>query len=494
MAGQTLISWIGANDLKALENNESQGPLIATLEAQPFDRIVLLYNYDTQQVNPYLQLLRQRFDSELQAHHIRLSSPTHFADIYQAANSQLETLKAAREDISILLSPGTPAMQAIWILLGKTRYQATFYQSSREQGVERVDIPFEIAAEYIPPAKSISAKQLSALSEAAPPANAAFSDIITQSPVMQQLIARAQILAEHDVPVLIDGQSGTGKELFARAIHNASARKDKPFVAVNCGAFPSELIDSMLFGHKKGAFTGAVADKPGFFEQVNGGTLFLDEFGELTAEVQVRLLRVLQDKTFTRVGDTKEQTSDFRLVAATNKNLMLEITEGRFREDLFYRVAVGTIPLPPLKQREGDLLLLSNSLLALMGQEYPLLKSKKISASACNVIQQQNWPGNIRELKATLLRAALWAANDDIGADDIRQALFDTSAIGGSGSDILNRDLSQGLNLEALIGEVASHYIDRALAQTAGQKGKAAELLGFSSHQTLGNWQKKYGK
>lgn len=384
-------------------------------------------------------------------------------------------------------------MQAVWILLGKTRYQATFYQSSREQGVEQVNIPFEIAAEYIPPAKSISARQLNVLSEAAPPANAAFSDIITQSPVVEQLIQRAQILAEHEVPVLIDGQSGTGKELFARAIHNASARKDKPFVAVNCGAFPSELIDSMLFGHKKGAFTGAVADKPGFFEQANGGTLFLDEFGELEPAVQVRLLRVLQDKTFTRVGDTKEQRSDFRLVAATNKKLIAEIAQGHFREDLFYRVAVGTIHLPSLKQREGDVLLLSHSLLDLMGQEYPLLKSKKLSISACKVIQQHDWPGNIRELKATLLRAALWSAAEEIGGDDIRQALFDTSAARVPNGDILNRDLSEGLNLQGLVGEVASHYIDRALAQTAGQKGKAAELLGFKNHQTLGNWQKKYG-
>lgn len=192
----------------------------------------------------------------------------HFGGIYESASQLLESLPEQElANLSILLSPGTPAMHAVWILLGKTRFPATFYQSSKEEESQRVDIPFEITAEYIPPVKSPSAGQLQTLSNTNPPDNAAFKDIVTRSESMQTLI-----LAEHEVPVLIDGESGTGKELFARAIHNASPRADKPFIAVNCGAFPPELIDSMLFGHKKGAFTGAIADKPGYFEQANGGT------------------------------------------------------------------------------------------------------------------------------------------------------------------------------------------------------------------------------
>src|SRR5690554_7031296 len=184
------------------------------------------------------------------------------------------------------------------------------------------------------------------------------------------------------VPVLVYGETGTGKELFARAIHNAGPRSDKPFVAVNCGAIPPELIDSTLFGHRKGAFTGATADRPGVFQQADGGTLFLDEFGELSADVQVRLLRVLQEGVFTPVGGVAEQRVDVRLIAATHRNLMVEVAEGRFREDLFYRVAVGVLHLPPLRQREGDLLLLSEALLDALGKQDTALSGKKISEEA----------------------------------------------------------------------------------------------------------------
>ena len=172
-------------------------------------------------------------------------------------------------------------MQAVWILLGKTKYPSKFYQSSIEQGVQKIEIPFEISAEFTPPINKITSNQLVQLTNQAIPHNAAFNDILTRNHRMNVLKAQAQVLAQKDVPVLINGETGTGKELFARAIHNASPRSDKPFIAVNCGAFPRELVDSILFGHKRGAFTGAVTDKPGVFQQANGGTLFLDEFGEL---------------------------------------------------------------------------------------------------------------------------------------------------------------------------------------------------------------------
>ncbi|MDP2506982.1 MULTISPECIES: sigma-54-dependent Fis family transcriptional regulator [unclassified Oceanobacter] len=451
-----------------------------------------MYNYPQDQVEGYLKWLDEEVEEiAIDAKFVELSSPVNFGEIYEYASRYLNSLdEQEREQLAILLSPGTPAMQAVWILLGKTRFPATFYQSSREQGAHTVEIPFEIAAEYIPPVKSLSAGQLQTLSNTNPPDNAAFKDIVTRSDAMQALIQRAQILAEHEVSVLIDGESGTGKELFARAIHNASPRADKSFIPVNCGAFPPELIDSMLFGHKKGAFTGAIADKPGYFEQANGGTLFLDEFGELEPAVQVRLLRVLQDKTFTRVGDTKEQTSDFRLIAATNKNLIEDIAKGDFREDLFYRIAVGVLHLPPLRERNGDVLFLADSLLDAMKMEYLLLEGKKISASGKSVIQKHRWPGNIRELKSTLLRAALWASGNEITGDDMQQALFKTASKQDS---IMARDVAQGLDIQALLDEVESHYVKQALQHSAGQKTKAAELLGYNNHQTLSNKMKKLG-
>ena len=307
---------------------------------------------------------------------------------------------------------------------------------------------------------------------------------------MLVLKAQAQILALKQVPVLIYGETGTGKELFARAIHNAGPRSAAPFVAVNCGAIAPELIDSTLFGHKKGAFTGAIADRPGVFQQAHGGTLFLDEFGELTPDVQVRLLRVLQEGTFTPVGSNQEFKVDVRLITATHRNLMQEVAQGRFREDLFYRIAVGVLHLPPLREREGDLLLLSEALLAGIASQDTSLGDKKISAEAKNLILQHPWRGNVRELQSTLLRAALWCQGDLITAHDIEQALF---KLPQAQADVLAMDVTQGIDLQQVIAEVAGHYLRKALTLTGNNKTRAASLLGLKSQQTLSNWMDKYG-
>ncbi len=322
--------------------------------------------------------------------------------------------------------------------------------------------------------------------------NAAFDNIITQHPGLMKLKSQASIIAQRNIPVLIIGETGTGKELFARAIHNSSPRTNNPFLTVNCGAIPSELIDSSLFGHVKGAFTGAISDKTGFFEDADGGTLFLDEFGELPLNAQVRLLRVLQDGTMNRVGDTQEKKVDVRVVAATNKNLLNEVAQGRFREDLYYRIAVGVLQLPPLRDRTGDLGLLCDVLLSRINQEakdQPGYKHKKISVKAKNLILQHAWPGNIRELHATLIRASLWNSGNKITEGDIKEAIFQQS----SGKDnILNKELSKEFNLQAVMTEVAKHYIEKALNVNNGHKTKAAENLGLKNYQTLTNWMKKY--
>jgi transcriptional regulator with PAS, ATPase and Fis domain len=488
-----LVSWIGGNDLKSIDaKGHNRGPIIRTLSEQNFDRVELLYNYPKREVKPYLNWLTSQTNQKINARSVALTSPIHFGDIYLNASALLEELNNDKRpsDLNILLSPGTPAMQAVWILLGKTRFTSTFWESSKEQGVHKTVVPFDIAAEYIPAAEQISSKAISRLAAAEVPVDAAFDDIITKNPHMQSLKIQATILAERDVPVLIYGESGTGKELFARAIHNASNRAGKAFITVNCGAFPSELIDSMLFGHKKGAFTGATTDKLGFFSQADGGTLFLDEFGELEPSVQVRLLRVLQDGSFTPLGATKEAKVDIRVITATNKNLMVEVSEGRFREDLFYRIAVGVLHLPPLRERQGDVSLLARSLLKAIGEVDTHLKGKEISPEAINIILQQPWQGNIRELHSTLLRAGLWNQGDTISAADIERALFrmPEKEVG-----ILGKDLSQGVDIKELISSVSAHYIGRALAESGGSKSKAATMLGFNSYQTLTNWIKKYG-
>jgi len=486
---KTLISWIGANDLKAIDSG-TPGPVAATIQAIKFDAVELLFNYPEKKVKPYLSWLKKHANVTINAHAAPLSSPINFGEIYQVANEHLARLNSTEREFSILLSPGTPAMQAVWILLGKTRYPCRFYQSSIEQGVQEADVPFELSAEYIPAARDLNAAKLSLLAATEAPSNAAFNNIITRNPRMQTLKAQAQILAEREVPVLIYGETGTGKELFARAIHNVSPRSSKPFIALNCGAIPSELVDSVLFGHKKGAFTGAVADKPGVFKQAEGGTLFLDEFGELEPHVQVRLLRVLQEGTFMPVGGNQEMRANVRLITATHRNLMEAVAQGTFREDLFYRIAVGVLHLPPLREREGDLSLLTDALLDALGQQGKGLDHKKISPEAKNLILKHPWRGNVRELQSTLLRAALWCQGKTIAAEDIRQALFQLPE---KEAGVLGRDVSQGIDIQDIIGSVAEAYIRQALELTGHNKTRAAQLLGLKNYQTLNNWMEKYG-
>ncbi|MBO2628107.1 sigma-54-dependent Fis family transcriptional regulator [Shewanella algae] len=484
---QLLVSWIGATDLKS-SAEQLAGPIWATVSAKSFDAIELIYNYPDEEVEPYLAMLADQLDCIVTAHKAQIQSPIDYREIYLAADHFLSQRTLSDTELSILLSPGTPAMQVVWVLLGKTRYPCQFYQASREQGVQCVDIPVRLSAQFLPAIGQLSTSNLQGLIYDSFPISSAFNDILTRCDDIQQLILKAQILAEQEVPTLILGESGTGKELFARAIHHASSRKDKAFVAINCGAIPSELIDSVLFGHKRGAFTGAVADKAGVFEQANQGTLFLDEFAELDAAAQVRLLRVLNDGRFTRLGDTKEQRSDFRLIVATNKDLMAEVSKGHFREDLFYRVAIGILRLPPLRERGDDIAYLAEALMLQLTEVYPDLAGKNISDSAKKVITLHNWPGNIRELKATLLRAALWATSDTISARDIEQAILPTSDSNGS---ILNQNISQDFDIHVVLGDVERHYILAALSKTNGSKRKAAQLLGYNNHQTLSNRMKK---
>jgi transcriptional regulator with GAF, ATPase, and Fis domain len=295
------------------------------------------------------------------------------------------------------------------------------------------------------------------------------------------------------VPVLLEGESGTGKELFARAIHRASFRRDNSFVAVNCGAIPAELVESELFGHEKGAFTGADRQAIGQFEAANNGTLFLDEIGELPLAAQVKLLRALQEHEIKRVGSTKTIGINVRIIAATNRTLLGEIAEGRFRADLFYRLAVGVIRLPPLREREGDVSLLVEYFLKRINAENAVdsaWEDKSFTAAAKNMLLQHTWPGNARELLNTIRRATIWSRGPKIESTDIQQAILPN--VVGRHESILDRPLESGIELPRLIEEVVRHYMERALKATGGNKTKAARLVGISSYQTFTNWMQRH--
>lgn len=492
-----LLAWLGNTDLRASETQDlvEQGPILGAAKAIPFDSVHLLSDHPAAKSRAYVKWLEGTANTSVTLHPAKLTSPTSHEEIYRAATQVIQSVRGAHPeaDLTFHLSPGTPAMAAIWLLLAKTHFPARLIESSREQGVKEVSIPFELSAEFVPVAKEAD-EALTKLMQGLPPETPAFTAIVHRCATMKRTVAMAHRLALRDVPVLIQGESGTGKELFARAIHQASSRSSKPFIAVNCGAIPQELVDAELFGYEKGAFTGATAARTGYFESADGGTLFLDEIGELPLASQVRLLRVLQEREVTRVGATKPKPIDIRIIAATNRVLPIEIQAGRFREDLFHRLAVGVLLLPPLREREGDLGLLIDSLLAAINAEaasQPGYKHKNLDTSAKNLLIGHAWPGNVRELHNTLLRASIWASGDNITGEDISASLAVT--VPPKGETVLGRPLESGVSLPDLMAEVARHYLERAMAQAHGNKSEAARILGIGSYQTLSNWLQKYG-
>lgn len=492
---RVLFAWLGRTDLEcALGNRKGVGPIADAIDALGFRQICVLWNYDYQEVAPYLEWLTNRTpDLMVQDQEAKLSSPTNYAEIYQAAVSAIENLKSAHPNAAFAfhLSPGTPAMQAVWIILGKTRYAAELVESSREGGARIADVPFDIAADFKPDKAVLSSALIERAGELA--RTAAFEGITGESSVMQDTIARARIAATQNFPVLIQGESGTGKELFAQAIHAASARNQGPFIPVNCGAIPANLVESELFGHEAGSFTGAHEQRTGRLEQANGGTLFLDEIGELPLADQVKLLRALQEKRILRVGGKKEIAIDIRIIAATHCDLPQMIRNGGFRSDLYYRLAVVLLSLPPLRDRGGDLVTLTHALLERINDECERVGNwdrKKISAGAINLIKKHPWYGNVRELDNTLRRAAIWSAGGTISKSELKDAL---SHVEAPASDILNRPFTDSFSLDKVIREVNVHYLERAMAKTHNNKSAAAQLLGISSHQTLTGKLKKYG-
>ena len=472
------------------------GPVAQALETITFDAAFLLTDHDDEAIG-YLRWLKARVGrTEINMLRQQLTGPTEFGEIYTAAVRACEQALAASKGAALTfhLSPGTPAMAAVWILLAKTRFPAAMIESSREHGVRTASVPFDISADFLPDLLRQPDRELERLSAGLPPEAPEFDAIVHRSPVMQRAILRARRVAPRSVPVLLEGETGTGKELMARAIHQASPRRDRPFIAVNCGALPPELVESELFGHEKGAFTGADRSRPGYFAAANGGTLFLDEIGELPPAAQVKLLRVLQEGAVVRVGATTPRDVDVRVIAATNRTLAEEVAEGRFREDLFYRLAVAVLQLPPLRDRAGDTGLLADRLLERINAEStsePGYREKKISASARNVLLRHAWPGNVRELSNTLRRAAIWSDGSAITAQDLSDALL--PAARDHGRQILDRPLGNGFSLPQLLAEVARHYLGRAMEEASDNKTRAAELVGLASYQTLTNWLSKYG-
>ncbi len=319
--------------------------------------------------------------------------------------------------------------------------------------------------------------------------------LIGRSPAMQDVYRIIARVVSNDLTVLISGESGTGKELVARAVHDLGPRRHAPFLAINMAAIPRELIEAELFGHERGAFTGAQARSAGRFEQAAGGTLFLDEIGDMPMEAQTRLLRVLQSGEFTTVGGARTIRADVRIVAATNRDLAQFVAQGRFREDLFYRLNVVPIALPPLRDRRQDISLLARYFLDQAAQQG--LPRKQLDDAATALLEGYDWPGNVRELENTMRRIAVLGRDEVIGADGVREMLGRSTinvpqlvADGGIAAavrarlDRLGRDdpamLDDGTLYDRIIGEVERPLIEAVLARHGGNQLRAARALGIN--------------
>jgi two-component system response regulator PilR (NtrC family) len=306
-----------------------------------------------------------------------------------------------------------------------------------------------------------------------------YHGIVGESQEIRKILDLIPRIAAATSNVLITGESGTGKELIAKAIHRESPRKDNPFVTVNCGSVPETLMESELFGHKKGAFTGATTTRSGLFEAADGGTLFLDEMAELTPPVQVKLLRAVQEKTFKMVGGSEELSVDVRIISATNRDLEREVMNGNFREDLYYRLNVININMPPLRERPEEIPLLAQHFLEKYSQQMGK-DIRKISSFALDILKSYNFPGNIRELENIIERSVALESSNIVLPDSLTLSSFKQTQVQPK-PDAVSLTLPQeGIDLDNVLGQLERDLLQQALERTRGAKQKAADLLGIS--------------
>ncbi len=509
-----LFSWVGHTDLRAMAASlpegeqkdvlkgvnpprplpDQPGPLRCLLDAEQFDEVHLLSDHGAAKNRHYLKWLGH----EAVLHPVKVANPTDYPEVFDVADKELASVVSVPRphsiDLCLHLSPGTPTMTAIWLLLGKSKYHpATFYQTHEKKAWE-TKIPFDLVVDFVPKVLREADARLQRLASESPQDVAGFEGILGESRNLRVAVGLARRAAVRDVSVLLLGESGTGKEKFARAIHDASPRNTKKFISINCAAISRELLESELFGHKKGSFTNAVADRDGAFKEADGGTLFLDEIGECDSAMQAKLLRVLQPpdddpchRVFYRVGESKPITSDVRIIAATNRDLNAAIARNEFRDDLYYRVAAITIKLPPLRDRREDIPLLTQHLLDRINQNFerkePGYSHKRISGPAMTFVRRHPWPGNVRQLFNTLLQAAVMTDGEVIERQDVADAVAEVP--GKATVDLMEQPLGEGFVLTDFLEEIQRHYLIRGMKESGGVKTKAAELLGYKNYQTL---------
>ena len=393
-------------------------------------------------------------------------------DIRMKEMDGLEVLKKCKE-----LQPST-----IVILISAYASTSTAVEAMKWGAYDYLPKPFkvrEIKAVIKDALEAAEAQEFQDKTAPATTVDTNYHGIVGESPEIKKILELLPRVATATSNVLITGESGTGKELIAKAIHRESPRKDKPFVTVNCGSVPETLMESELFGHKKGSFTGATTTRSGLFEAAHEGTLFLDEIAEISLPVQVKLLRAVQEKTFKMVGGSEEICVDVRIISATNRDLEREVMNGNFREDLYYRLNVINIRMPPLRERADEIPLLAQHFLEKYGKQMGK-DIRKISSFALDILKNYNFPGNIRELENIIERSVALESSNIVLPDSLTLSSFKQSQV-SSQCDTVSLTLPQeGIDLDTVLGHLEKDMLQQALERTRGAKQKAADLLGIS--------------
>jgi DNA-binding NtrC family response regulator len=478
-----LLTFTGFHDpySKGLVGEDEQpGPILSLLQARSFDLVYLLSTPNTER-NTAATVTALKTQVEVKVLALPLQDPTDYGAILKSlrsiATSVVEEFPGTEYFISV--ASGTPQMHACWVLLTTSGEFPARILQVRPPRFVTADRPLVSEIDLTRPEFPV-VRVRDALIEVpetpAPDIQGAVDELglVADHPRMVAALELAAALAPSGAPVLILGATGTGKELLAKFIHRLSGRPHERFVALNCAAIPKDLAESILFGHKKGSFTGAVSDQVGKFEQADRGTLFLDELGELPLEAQAKLLRVLQDGMVEPIGARKAYRVDVRIVAATNQNLGKAIRQKEFREDLYYRLNVGEVRLPPLRERRSDIPKIALHVLDRINST--LKKPKRLSQAALTRLQGHSWPGNVRDLHNVIERSARLTRGDVIDADD----LIISEPV--SKDDPLSTlpEPVEGFSIEGFLASARKQLVLKAMESARGNRSEAARLLGVS--------------
>jgi len=497
----------------------TDGPVLTLLAERSFHAIHIFTNPGSL---PNAQRLQQEIakrdgDVRTRIHNIDIPDPTDYEALFLNMSARcraiLEEYRDQQPACFIATASGTPQMQTVWFLMAQSgMVPATLLKITpprflrpRQKAVSEIRLSLATFPKITTP--SPETLDIAATCLRKEKLEAERNEIIREfsglqmignSPALKQVMDTVKSVALYDTPILIQGETGTGKELVAKAIHFNSARKEEPLIIVNCAAIPETLVESELFGHEKGAFTGATQQKKGKFELADGGTIFLDEIGDMPLPAQAKILRVLQDKALTRVGGEKIIRADVRILAATNRNLAVCITDGKFREDLYYRLKVIDIAMPALRERTEDIALLVEYFLDRHNSRYR--QQKQLSREAMRRILSHSWPGNIRELENTVERAFVLSKGSVIKEDDLPPEIASSSSPPSKSSG--NTDPSntpiitispEGLDLDEHLHNLEKTYYEEAIKMKDGNREAAARLLTIKPHTFRKRAKEKFG-